>query len=168
MKVSLKIALFLILTISISTQVWADDSLYAKAKEIAKEFPERIEGFATDPVLLTRDENNQTQLLGLEVIYYRNYGETVTIRMRDFSGNPGLYDQEKRHSESTAPADIEVYLDYTFKYEEDESSETLSVFLDEYTILDITHINKTTDYSVVAKLLEQLDIKKLNAFEGIN
>lgn len=145
----------------------AQPQYYAKAKQIAHLFPAELEGFRSDSTLFMRNVTDQTTLLSLEQMYYNQQGEIVRIIMRDFSENEGLFEDERNAAASSAPDDIKVMVTQPFKYHWTEELESLTIFLDAFTTLEIIHENMR-DIAYVPKILQMLNIAQLNEFQGIN
>ncbi len=155
-------ALFLTQTIP----ALAQPAYYAKAQEIAALFPESPEDFRKDAVLFMRNESNPQILDNIEQMYYRNDGEVLRIVIRDFTENKGLYQQQKQGTSTTGPADISVWVSKPFRHHSTDEMESVAVFLDNYTVLEVIHENYKT--SLLPHILEQLDITSINEFGGIN
>lgn len=168
MRVQFVLVICLLVTSLIASNALAQERLYSKAHEISELLPERLHKFTTDPVLLTRDENQQHRVLSIEQMYYRNGGEVVTVILRDFSENQGLYRQESGSIADDAPEDIRVLFDFPYRYRHSDEHESIAIFLDHFTSLEIIHENRAVDYNTLIQVLESIDIEKLNDFEGLN
>jgi hypothetical protein len=137
--------------------------------------PARLPGYATDPPMVTVEDDGFKTYTNVSVMFYTPDGEKlVEIKLKDFNLNPKNYEEEfeavKKAIGSYAPAlgRSFTYENYTAFEKRTDKASSWILFLGDLVILEVVYTAKEEGFAVVQEVVKQLNLSGMKqAFMNI-
>lgn len=132
-------------------------------------FPERIPPLATDPPVVTTENDGRRSYTNVSFMYYAADGSIILeIKLKDFNMNPKNYEDELEQVQSTQnTASLAgrafVFQDFTAFEKRKENVSSWIIFLGDHIVLDISCTAQQDSFPLIAEIAGKLNLAGIKA-----